>query len=180
MSQAESHAPPGFLSWVAELVHLHRHRLLSFARAQGLDAEAALDCVQDAFVSLMKLPQSRDIAEHNEDAAGLLFVLVKHSLSNQRRTQRRREALLAEAPLAPLDPARSEQLIAEAEHLARVRGCILQMKELQRRVIELSLLDDSSGSDTAEALGISPGHVRVLLFRARAHVKSCNFETNPT
>jgi RNA polymerase sigma-70 factor, ECF subfamily len=181
MSQTpETHAEPGFLQWVAELVHLHRHRLLSFARGQGLDAEAALDCVQDAFVSFMKLPQARTIARVEEDSARLLFVLLKHIISNQRRTQRRRERLLAETPPEPVDIQRSEQLIADAEHLGRLYGCILRMTELQRRVIELSLLDDYSGSDLAEALDISPANVRVLLFRARAHLRSCNFEDNPS
>jgi RNA polymerase sigma-70 factor (ECF subfamily) len=177
MSQAtNTHAEPGFLQWVAELVHNHRHRLIGFARGQGLDAETALDCVQDAFVSFMKLPQSRTITRVDDDASRLLFVLLKHIISNQRRTHQRRERLLAETLLEATDPQRSEQLIAEAEHLGRLYGCILRMKELQRRVIELSLLDEVSGSDIAELLGISPSHVRVLLFRAREQLKNCNFQ----
>jgi RNA polymerase sigma factor (sigma-70 family) len=177
MSQTtETHAEPGFLQWVAALVHSHRQRLLLFARGQGLDAETALDCVQDTFVSFMKLPQARTIARIEDDAARLLFVVLKHVISNQRRTQQRRARILAEAPVASFDTQRSEQLIADAEHLGRLYGCILRMKELQRRVIELSLLDEHSGSDLAEALGISPANVRVLLFRAREHLRNCNFE----
>jgi uncharacterized protein CbrC (UPF0167 family) len=45
------HAPPGFLGWVAQLVHIHCQRLLAYARKRGLDAEDALDAVQESFVS---------------------------------------------------------------------------------------------------------------------------------
>jgi RNA polymerase sigma-70 factor (ECF subfamily) len=162
---------------VAELVHQHREPLLRFAKSRQLDAESALDCVQEAFLSFMKLPQSRDIARENDDAAKMLFVLLKHIISNHKRTTQRREKILSEHVGEFSFIQDSEKLIADAEHLGRIRGCILQMQSLQRAVIEMSLLDDASGSDIAEALGISPGHVRVLLFRAREHIKQCNFET---
>ena len=55
------HAPPGFLAWVAELVHLHRHQLLGYARRRGLDAEDALDAVQESFVSFLRLPEGADV-----------------------------------------------------------------------------------------------------------------------
>jgi RNA polymerase sigma-70 factor (ECF subfamily) len=173
----QQHAEPGFLLWVAELVHRHREPLLRFARSRQIDAESALDCVQEAFLSFMKLPQSRDIARDNDDAAKMLFVLLKHIISNHARTNKRREHLLAEHADELYTPKDSEKLIADAEHLGRIRGCILQMQSLQRAVIEMSLLDEASGQDIADALGISPGNVRVLLFRAREHIKQCHFET---
>jgi hypothetical protein len=49
-------APLGFLTRVAALAHAHRDRLLAYARRRGLDAEDALDVVQDSFISFLLAP----------------------------------------------------------------------------------------------------------------------------
>jgi RNA polymerase sigma factor (sigma-70 family) len=73
----------------------------------------------------------------------------------------------------------SEELIARAEEYARVRDCILRMARLQRAVIELSLVDDEPHEAIAKRLGITVGHARVLLHRAREHVRHCSYEEGP-
>ena len=172
----EVHAPPGFLPWVAMLVHAHRERLLAFARRRGLDAEDALDAVQDSFSSFFQLPQARAISREPEEALKFLFVILRHNVINRQRKVARhaRAALLLEAQAASsADVESSESLVARAEELARVNGCILRMARLQRSVIMLSLLDEQPREEVAKTLGISPGYVRVLLHRAREHVRSC-------
>ena len=171
-----THAPEGFLGWVAELVHRHRARLIGYARRQGVSPEEALDCVQDAFQSFLALPEARGIAYVEEDSAKLLSVLLRHVVSNRRRTIRRRERILKSIPALDADTRTSDQLIDQAEQIARVRGCILRMKELHRRVVELSLLDERSGDDVATLLGITKGHARVLVHRAREHLRTCTYE----
>lgn len=175
-----NHAPEGFLSWVAALVHQHRRVLIGYARKRGLDAEDALDAVQDSFFSFLHLPEARTIARDGEDAIKLLTVVLRHNVMNRRRTQRRRSA--AVVPLTTSDATdeqSSERLLASAEELARAHGCILRMAELQRRVVMLSLLDELPAQTVAEELGIQPGYVRVLLHRAREHVRSCPYEPEP-
>ncbi len=175
---ATTHAEPGFLSWVATLVHQHRSRLLAYARRDGLEGEEALDAVQDCFVSFLKLPAARSIARDGSDAIKLLTVLLRHDTQNRLRMRtRRRKAQLTlthEQTEQPSDT--SEELLARSEELARVHGCILRMAELQRRVVMLSLVDQAPQEDIAEVLGVSAGYVRVLLHRAREHVKTCPFE----
>ena len=63
MSQALPAQPAvdDFLTWVARLVHRHRLTLLRDARRRGLSAEDALDSVQDAFQSFMRLPEGPSI-----------------------------------------------------------------------------------------------------------------------
>jgi RNA polymerase sigma factor (sigma-70 family) len=172
------HAPPGFLGWVAHLVHLHRARLLAYAVRRGLSAEDALDVVQDSFVSFLKLPQARDIAHLEEDSLKMLTVLVRHTLLNHKRKLIRRQnvSLPAEDSIASDKFVDSETLVAQAEEIARLRGCILRMAELQRRVVTLSLLDEHSHEKVASVLNISENYARVLLHRARDHMRSCNFE----
>jgi len=120
------HAPAGFLGWVAALVHRHRARLLRYARRRALDAEDALDAVQDSFISFLRLPEARGIAQNGDDALKLLTVLLRHNVQNQRRKRQRhaRAAVVLELEAqASLVPAYdSEALIAHAEELARGRG----------------------------------------------------------
>jgi RNA polymerase sigma-70 factor (ECF subfamily) len=180
-SALEAHAAPGFLRWVSALVHTHRRRLLAYARRRGLDADEALDAVQDSFASLLALPEARGIAGRNDDAIKLLTVLLRHNLQNHRRKRARRrraEALLAgdAAAFGAAATESSEALVARAEELARVRGCILRMARLQRRVVMLSLLDEHPHDEVAKVLGVSDGYVRVLLHRAREHVRTCPYD----
>jgi RNA polymerase sigma-70 factor (ECF subfamily) len=169
------------LSWVAALVHTHRARLLAYARKRGLDAEAALDAVQDSFLSFLRLPEARDIARIEEDALKLLTVLLRHNLQNHRRKQARRAAAQnwAGSEIEPPESVSSEALVHAAEELARVEGCILRMNKLQQSVVWLSLLDEAPREEIAAQLGISEGYARVLLHRARAHLRTCSFTETP-
>jgi RNA polymerase sigma-70 factor (ECF subfamily) len=88
--------------------------------------------------------------------------------------------LQAEVGVLSEYPESSEAIIERAEELARVRGCILRMGGLQRRVIMLSLLDERPREEVAAVLGISDGYVRVLLHRAREHVRDCHHDDPPT
>lgn len=175
--EAGDHAPPGFLAWVSHLVHAHRARLLAYARRQGLAAEDALDAVQDAFIAFLTVPQARAIAKTPDDAIKMLTVLVRHDVMNRgRKRRRRRKADSALAPVSEGHVETSEDLVARAEELARVNGCILRMARLQQRVVMLSLLDERPSEQVAAILGITDAYVRVLLHRAREHVRSCTFE----
>jgi len=170
---------PGFLSWVSVLVHSHRERLLAYARRRGLSAEDALDAVQDGFISFLRLPEAQSIAHDGDDALKLLTVLVRHNLQNQLSKRRRhgRAHALIEAEAAQLDNESGESLITRAEELARVKGCIERMAYLQRQVVMLSLLDEQPRDKIAQLLGISDGYLRVLLHRAREHVRTCPYDS---
>ena len=172
-------AGPGFFAWVSGLVHTHRERLLAYARRRGLGAEDALDAVQDSFVSFLRLPEARGIAHDGDDALKLLTVIVRHNLQNRLSKTRRhgRAHALLEAEAAKLDDESSESIIARAEELTRVKGCIARMGHLQRQVVMLSLLDEQPRDEVAKLLGISDGYVRVLLHRAREHVRTCPYDS---
>jgi DNA-directed RNA polymerase specialized sigma24 family protein len=109
IESAPAHVAPGFLAWVAELVRLHRGRLVAYARRRGLTAEQSLDAVQDGFASFLTLPEARSIARAGADSLKFLTALVRNE-------------------------------------------------------------------ETSKVLGLSPEYVRVLLHRARAHVRSCSHD----
>jgi len=168
---------PSFLAWVASLVHEHRRQLLAYARRHGLDAEDALDAVQDSFTSFLTLPEARVLSRDREDAIKMLTVVLRHHVLNRRSKQARhgRAQIMLEAHASHAKGEDNDTLIAHAEELARVEGCIVRMAKLQRNVVMLSLLDEQPHEEVAKVLGISPGYVRVLVHRAREHIRQCSY-----
>ena len=164
-----------FLAWVGRLVHEHRMLLAGVARGEGLAAEDAFDAVQEAFQTFLVLPASRALVDDREASRKLLVTLVRNVARNRRRLHAKARPHEADAALAdlPSPPAGVEETIAAAEERARLQGCVGNLAEAQRAVVTLRMLDEVGGEDVARALGISPGHVAVLLHRAKASLLAC-------
>lgn len=163
-----------FLAGVARLVHRHRSYLLQVARGEGLGPEDAFDAVQEAFQTFLTLPAARDLPT-GDDAGKVLTAIAR----NVARNQRRRAAVARphdsdDAVLAALaTPASVEELLADAENEVRLRGCVESLGDMQRMVVTLRMLDEIAGQDVARTLGVTPGHVAVLLHRAKANLLAC-------
>src|SRR5882724_11063134 len=164
-----------FSDWVTRLVYTHRGRLAAVARREGLGAEDAFDAVQEAFTAFLILPRARALAP-SAWAGHTLVALVR----NVARNARRRHAVArphvsddtAVEALADGAPAADERL-ARAEERGRLARCVARLAEVQRAVVTLRMLDDRPGEDVARELGIQPGHVAVLLHRAKADLRAC-------
>src|SRR3974377_2442067 len=74
-----------FFGWVTQLVHAHRGRLAGIVQREGVRADDALDCVQEAFLSFLKLPQARLLVGSPEDSAKLLAIRARNIARNRRR-----------------------------------------------------------------------------------------------
>ncbi len=175
-SAAPSSDRPGFLDWVTQLVHTHRARLFRVARREGLREEDAFDAVQDAFHTLLLLPQARQLVGAHVDSLKLLSVLVRNHARNRRRkhsTSQPHDSGEETLALLPADTQPVDELIAQAEDFALMIGCLDTLGKVQRSVVSLRMLDEVPGEDVAEMLGLSPSHVAVLLHRAKQNLKSC-------
>lgn len=163
-----------FTAWVSGLAREHARALAGAARREGLSADDALDAVQEAFHTLLSLPQGRPLAENLEDARGFLVVLVRNAARNMRRRHFRARphedadnlALASELPT-------TDEVIARAEDHLTLLGCVSRLAEAQRHVVTLRMLEELSGEDTARELGLTPGHVAVLLHRAKKVLLAC-------
>jgi RNA polymerase sigma-70 factor (ECF subfamily) len=171
---ADGEAP--FLGWVGQLVHRHRGELAGVARAEGLGAEDAFDAVQDAFQTFLTLPAAHPLVDAGEESRRLLITLTRNVARNRRRLHTRARPHLGDPELLaglPADASGADDLIAAAEDRMRLQRCVRTLAEVQRAVVTLRMLDDVPGEDVATALGITPGHVAVLLHRAKANLLTC-------
>jgi RNA polymerase sigma-70 factor (ECF subfamily) len=165
-----------FLGRVGQLVHRHRSELAGVARAEGLTAEEAFDAVQDAFQTFITLPAAHPLVDAGDESRRLLITLTRNVARNQRRLHAHAKPhandpqMLAALPAAN---AGADELIAAAEDRIRLHRCVASLADVQRAVVTLRMLDDVPGEDVATALDITPGHVAVLLHRAKVNLLSC-------
>jgi RNA polymerase sigma-70 factor (ECF subfamily) len=164
-----------FLDWVSDLATTHTRALGAVARAEGLTANEAVDAVQEAFITLLGLPQARRLANEREDAEHLMATLVRNHARNQRRRHHRK---LAHHPIDDdvgwaSDAPSTDALISDAERHVALLGCVSQLAEVQRRVVTLRMLEELSASEVAASLSLSANHVGVLLHRAKGALADC-------
>jgi RNA polymerase sigma-70 factor, ECF subfamily len=164
----------GFTTWVDELARRHTRGLAMAASRQGLNAEFALDAVQEAFMTFLDLPEARALAENHDESFALLTGIVRNTGRNLRRRHHlaRPHVPLEEAPLMDEGPT-VDQLIARAEEHAAVLDCVQRLAEVQRHVVTLRMVEELSATAAATLLGLTPGYVAVVLHRAKSELRRC-------
>ena len=165
-----------FFGWVTQLVHGHRGRLARIVQREGVRADDALDCVQEAFVSFLELPQARLLVDRPEDSAKLLSILARNIARNRRRRHdyAKPHVVVEGGGVELPSHARSaDELVAAAEQHALALGCMVTLNQVQRSVVQLRLIDEVPGENVARQLGTTASHVAVLLFRAKERRQGC-------
>lgn len=156
--------------WVAGLAHTHARRLAAIARHEGLSPIDALDAVQDAFYTLLQREGVRELPA--EAASRLLSTITRNAARNlRRRHHRARPHVELDEQIA--DEARPDEAVAHSEVTAQLATCMAQLGDAHRHVITLRVLEELTGEEAAEALGVTPNHVGVLLHRARKALERC-------
>jgi len=167
--------PTNFVGWVSTLAGTHARSLAAAAVREGLTRVEAIDAVQEAFTTLLGLPQARELSLDDEGAERLMGVLVRNAARNMRR--RRHRSLLHEplegGPEIPSDTPSVEALLTAAEEHVALLGCVSQLAELQRLVVTMRILEELSPQEVARTLGLTAGNVGVLLHRAKRAVIDC-------
>jgi RNA polymerase sigma-70 factor (ECF subfamily) len=163
------------LDRLSDLVRERRSSLAAIARAEGVSPEDAVDCVQEGFYKLLVLSKKDELPSDRAAWGPLLAGIVKNAARNRRRRHfnaRPHEDLDAHPESVVSEPL-TDEAIARAEDHVRLRACVSELCEIQRAVVTLRMLEEQSGDDVAKALGISSGHVAVLLHRAKAALRAC-------
>ena len=156
------------LERLSVLVRRERSALVAIARSEGLAPEEAVECVQDALCTYL----TRD-DDDPEYAAASVKTIVRNAARNYRRRHFRSAVHLELTEDHAASAANADELLANAEDVVRLRTCVATLCEVQRAVVTLRLLEERSGEDVATSLGLSRGHVDVLVHRAKASLRVC-------
>lgn len=160
--------------WVTTLARGHAGRLAAIARREGVGAADALDVVQDAFQVLIARADAASLRERPADAARVLAAIVRNGARNLRRRHHRAKPHVdvETTALAATTPSPDEALL-DALTAAQLEGCLASLGDAHRHVVTLRVLEQLSGDEAAAALGLTAGHVAVLLHRARKQLERC-------
>lgn len=160
--------------WVSVLARDHAGRLAAIARREGVSATDALDVVQDAFHTLISRADSQALRDKPDDAARVLATIVRNAARNLRRRHdhAKPHVDVDDQALTAREPTPDEAL-EQATTQAQLVGCMAKLGDAHRHVITLRVLEELSGEEAAQALGVSAGHVAVLLHRARKQLEQC-------
>ncbi len=160
--------------WVSTLARGHAGRLAGIARREGVSAADALDVVQDAFQVLIAREDAPHLREHPEEAVRVLAAIVRNGARNLRRRHHlAKEHLDVEATPLPGEAPAPDEALATALAMAQLEGCMASLGDVHRHVVTLRVLEELSGDEAAAALGLTTGHVAVLLHRARKQLERC-------
>jgi RNA polymerase sigma-70 factor (ECF subfamily) len=163
------------LDRLTSLIRTRRSDLVGLARAEGLSPEDAVDCLQEGLCALLDAAGRGRLPEAQEEWSGILAGMVRNAARNGRRRhfRSRPHDSLDDHPLPAEDAPSADELIARAESHVRLRECVEELCEIQRAVVTLRMLEEQPGEDVAHALGITAGHVAVLLHRAKLALRAC-------
>jgi RNA polymerase sigma-70 factor (ECF subfamily) len=133
------------------------------------EADAA-DCFQDTFVSALKLSRAETV--HNWP--GLLKRLATARALDRLRQRRRESSRCIGMPedFHPAEKAPGPSRLAESIELTEhLRSALAELDAKQADVFCLACLEDFDYRHIAEQLGLTVGHVGVLLNRAKSSLR---------
>lgn len=160
------------LARLDRVVREERGALAGLARREGLGPEDAFDCVHDAFCTFLQLAARGRVPETGHGA--LLAGIVVNAARNKRRRHHLARPHHAVEDHEPFDDAAlADSLVAHAEECVRLRACVRRLCTSQRTVVMMRMLEERPGEDVAAAMGLTRGHVDVLLHRAKASLRVC-------
>jgi RNA polymerase sigma-70 factor, ECF subfamily len=162
---------------LTELIREHRGALVRIAQREGLPPEDAVECAQEALSTFLQLLQRGDAPKDTGAWAAYVSAIARNAARNRRR---RHHVALPHRGIDGVEPASeaasAEDLLSAAEEHVRLRACVERLCGTQKSVVMLRLLEERAGEDVAAVLGITRGHVDVLLHRAKASLRECMTE----
>jgi RNA polymerase sigma-70 factor, ECF subfamily len=148
------------------LIRLIRPAVLRYLLARGLADHDADDLTQDVCLAVLQaVSRWRD---EGRPVWAVVFAIVRNKLADRGRQQlRQREALYGDMTVH--DQGRHDtpdQLVEHDESAAAVGELLASLPASQRDVLMLRIIVGLSCAETAEALALTAGSVRVIQHRA--------------
>jgi RNA polymerase sigma-70 factor (ECF subfamily) len=142
---------------------VHRYCRARLGRFAG-SYDAADDVAQEVFVAVLAaLPRFRD---EGKPFAAFIFGIAAHKVADAKRAAYRRPTPVAAVPDGPDDGPSPDDRLMRGVDAARARALLEYLSAEQREILLLRVVAGLSAEDTAAALDMTPGAVRVAQHRA--------------
>ncbi len=165
-------------------VDSHGDRLFRYALSRVRDQSAAEDLIQETFLAALK---SREKFKGDSSELTWMTGILRNKIFEFYRRQAkdvplldsdaddRESALFDGRHWNPADaPKEWPQAKAEsAEFSAALKTCLDALSANVARAFILREMEGVAPKEAAEALGVPPGHLAVLLYRARMRLRRC-------
>jgi RNA polymerase sigma-70 factor, ECF subfamily len=160
---------------LSEVLETIRPIVVRYCRARVGTAErsglSADDVAQEVcLAAITALPRYKD---QGRPFLAFVYGIAAHKVADAHRAMARNRAEPTdEVPERFAADAGPEQLALDAESNARMKALLEVLPEKQREILILRVVVGLSAEETAEAVGSSPGAVRVAQHRALARLRA--------
>ena len=154
-----------------QLLRYLRPLVVKYCRARvGRSATTADDVAQDVCLAVLTaLPSYRD---QGRPFLAFVYGIAAHKVADAHRASARNRAEpVAEVPDEPETEAGPEQRAMQGELSRQMTDLLQVLPDKQREIVMLRVVVGLSAEETAEAVGSTPGAVRVAQHRALARLR---------
>lgn len=151
----------------------HATAVYRYAFSLTRDPDAAQEVLQDTFLTAWR--RREDIVLVSDSILGWLLVTCRHQAANQLRRARVRSSLPWDHPEAvDWERHRADQGQQQAEWVAEldwVMQAIGELNPIDRRLVELCLIQERSYAEAAAELGLTVASATKRISRTRRHLR---------
>ena len=175
LDAAVAEAVAGSRDALREVVEIIRPIVVRYIRARLGTAErvglSADDVAQEVcLAAIQALPRSQD---QGRPFLAFVYGIASHKVADAHRAAGRNRSEPTDSVPERLSlDAGPEQMAIQADSAARMKQLLAVLPEKQREILTLRIVVGLSAEETAEAVGSTPGAVRVAQHRALARLKS--------
>jgi len=175
LDAAVAEAVAGSRDALREVVEIIRPIVVRYVRARIGSAErsglSADDVAQEVcLAAIQALPRYQD---QGRPFLAFVYGIASHKVADAHRAAARNRSEPTEVvPERYSLDAGPEQMALQSDSAARMNRLLAVLPEKQREILTLRIVVGLSAEETAEAVGSTPGAVRVAQHRALARLKS--------
>jgi len=147
-------------------VSYFRPRLRSLLRKNGIPSDSVEDIQQETFVRVLAVLRAKGI-RHPERLGGFVNAVCRNALFESYRSAKRYVEIgdsMYELPNAGPD---ADAMVLKTESAMLVRRVLSRLSFRDQRLLCSLLIEQRSKAEICEELGVSRGHLRLLLYRAK-------------
>jgi RNA polymerase sigma-70 factor, ECF subfamily len=152
-----------------------RPRLQSILRKNGVPTDSVEDLQQETLLRVLAVLQSKGIRDP-ERLGSFVYAVCRNTLLELYRKTRRYVAFddsVDDLPCGELNP---DAILVKTESATLVRRVLSRLSSRDQTVLSGLLIEEKSKAEICEELGVTRGHLRLLLHRAKrqfvSHIKT--------